>query len=95
MQSRSSRSVEAPCPVTPEVLCVVTAGPIYVGSGVKFSRVVGKGAHVTVRGIDPQHRWLYCTDNRGGARVVRLNEVYWVGRAPERQKQRDITRGRR
>ncbi len=83
--------VEGHSPETPpEPLCVVTAGPVYPGSGIKFTRRLGKGGWVTARGIDPQGRWLYCTDNRGGARVVRLSEVYWVGAPPPRQKQRDI-----
>jgi hypothetical protein len=76
-------------------LCAVTAGVIYPGSGIKFTRPRGKGGYVTVRGIDSQRRWLYCTDNRGGARVVRLGEIYWVGSPPPRQKQKDITIKRR
>jgi hypothetical protein len=71
-------------------LCTVTAGVIRVGTGVKFKRARGAGGHVTARGISSDGRFLYCTDARTMARVVRLNEVYWVGAPPSPQKQRDL-----
>lgn len=100
MQQQQSQRNEDPSPATSDVLCVVTAGPIRVGSGIKFSRARGRGGWVTARSIDAQRRWLNCVDNRGILRAVRLSEIYWVGNPPKPQEIRDLItpkrrRGRR
>lgn len=93
MAKQRSLESAAPCQVTE--LLTVTAGVIYVGSGVRFTRPNGKGGHITARGINAERGWIYGHDCRGAARVARFNEIYWVGDPPAPQKQRDITPRRR
>ncbi len=76
-------------------LCRTPAGLVRAGDGIRFTRASGRGGHVTVRGVDQHGRWLYCTDSRGGSRVVRLEDVTRVCDPPLPQPQRDFIPKRR